>query len=72
MTRAEHLKWCKDRAFELADQGDVIGAWGSFLSDMRKHPETEDHMALPLGMMLMAGGHNRTPDEMRRFIEGFN
>jgi hypothetical protein len=72
MTREEHLKWCKERALEICDQGDVDGAWGSFLSDMRKHPETENHTALTVGMMLLAGGHNKTPDEMRRFIEGFN
>lgn len=72
MNRSQHLQWCKDRAYEIIGQGDIPGAWASFASDMAKHEETESHMALPLGMLLLAGGHNKTPDEMRRFIEGFN
>jgi hypothetical protein len=52
--------------------GDVRQAWASMVSDMRKDPATENHPALELGMMLLRGGHNSTPDEMRKFIEGFN
>lgn len=72
MTRAEHLQWCKDRALEYLGQGDITGAWASFLSDMRKHEGTRDHSALQLGMMLLMNGHNNTVAEMQRFIEGFN
>lgn len=73
MTRTEHLQWCKDRAFEILDNGGDAGeAYASFVSDMGKHPETENHMALNMGVMMMLGGHYNTPDEMRRFIEGFN
>lgn len=42
------------------------------LSDMGKHEETKDHVALPLMVMMAAGGHLRSTYEMRRFIEGFN
>lgn len=73
MTRAEHLQWCKDRAFEILDNGGYPGeAYTSFVSDMRKHPETENHIALNMGVIMMLGGHCSTPDEMRKFIEGFN
>ena len=72
-TRSEHLQWCKDRALEILDEsGDVGQAYASFASDMRKHPETENHSAIELGVMMMFGGHLSTPDEMRKYIEGFN
>lgn len=72
MTRSEHLQWCKERALEYIDSGDISGAYASMTSDLKKHPETEGHTAIMLGMMLMLGGHLNTPNEMRKFIEGFN
>lgn len=71
-TRAEHLAWCKKRALEYCDAGDVAQAFSSMGSDLGKHPETENHSAIQLGMMLLMGGHLNTPGEMRKFIEGFN
>jgi hypothetical protein len=41
-------------------------------SDLRKHPETEDHSGVMLGTMLMMGGHLGSAHQMREFIEGFN
>lgn len=41
-------------------------------SDLRKHPDTEDHAGVQLGMMLMVGGQLNTPAEMRKWINGFN
>ena len=72
MTRAEHLQWCKDRALEYVDLGDLQNAWGSMASDLGKHEETKNHAGIELGMMQMLGGFLNTPKEMRRFIEGFN
>lgn len=71
-TRAEHLKWCKTRALELVDLGELIQAYTSMMSDMRKHPSTADHAGLDLGMSLLLNGHLATPKQMREFIEGFN
>jgi hypothetical protein len=71
-TRAEHLAWCKQRALEYCDAGDTSQAWASMVSDLRKHPETEKHAAIELGMMMLMGGHLSTTGEMRKFIEGFN
>ena len=71
MTYSEHLQWCKERALEYCDMDD-IGAWASFVSDMKKHPETANHSALELGMMMLMAGHLSTPDKMRKFILGFN
>lgn len=72
MERSEHMKWCKDRAREIAVSGDIAGAYASMVSDLRKHPETEGHQAIELGMMLMIGGHLSSKDEMVEFIDGFN
>ena len=71
-TRQQHLDFCKKRALAYVDAGDTKQAFDSMASDMQKHPETAGHAAVQLGFMLMMGGHLDSPDEMRRFIEGFN
>jgi len=71
-TRAEHLQWCKDRALKYLDQNDTNQAFASFMSDMSKHEETEHHLALEMGTMLLLGGYLSTIHEMRKWIEGFN
>lgn len=77
-TRAEHLAWCKQRALEYLDTGDLNNAFASFISDMNKHAETREHMNNPGVVMLrdqvfraMTTGRI-TPDQMRRFINGFS
>jgi len=72
VSRSEHVAWCKQRALELVDAGDLNGAFASMGSDLNKHPETQNHPACELGMMLLVGGFLGTPVEMRKFIEGFN
>ena len=72
MTREDHLQWCKKRALEYVDMGDLNQAYASMLSDMRKHKETENHVALELGLMMMMGGHLSSLEKMRDFILGFN
>ena len=72
MTREEHLAWCKKRALEYLDKGDVENAIASMMSDMQKHDETK----LISGSMLSAMGLviviSRDPQAARRYIEGFN
>jgi len=46
MNRQGHLEWCKKRAIEYVDNGDLNNAFASFQSDMGKHNETANHMAL--------------------------
>ena len=72
MTRKEHLEWCKKRALEYVDMGDSSQAYASMLSDMRKHEETANHVALELGVMMIMGGQLSSPEKMRDFIVGFN
>jgi len=72
MTRAEHLVWCKARALEYVDAGDLNQALASMCSDLGKHEETKNHVGQELGLMQMAAGFLGTPQKMRKFIEGFN
>jgi hypothetical protein len=71
-SRAEHLEWCKKRAYQYCDMGDVNQAFASMGSDLGKHPETANHAAIQLGLMLLMAGHLSTPEKMREFIRGFN
>lgn len=69
-TRKEHLDWCKQRALEYVDDGDLVNAVNSMMSDIRKHPETNGTWGL---MMLGMYDANRGDVEaVRRWINGFN
>lgn len=72
MTREQHLEWCKKCAHEYLASGDVQNAYASMASDLNKHPETEGHPAISLGMMMLMSGHLSTLREMEKFIDGFN
>ncbi len=71
-TRQEHLKWCKQRALEYVDMGNLGQAWASMCSDLGEHPETAGHVAIKLGTVMMSNNHLSTPHKMRDFICGFN
>lgn len=70
--RTEHLEWCKQRALEYVNLGDLQQAFASFQSDMTKHPETIGHLALELGTLLLLGGQLSTAKQMQDWIIGFN
>ena len=71
-TRQQHLAWCKERALEYCDKGDLTNAWASMVSDLNKHPGTQGHSGVEIGTLLMFSGGLSTVPEMRKFIEGFN
>lgn len=72
MTRQEHLDWCKKRALEYLDAGDIPNAVTSMLSDMQKHPDTKLGAASPLNILGMMAIRDNDHAGARRFIEGFN
>jgi hypothetical protein len=85
MTREEHLQWAKERALKYCDNKQPLAAWISFRSDMSKHGETRNHIALPMGDEMFSFFlqspesveaiqimNNPGPFNIRRFIEGFN
>ena len=71
-TRDEHLAWCKRRALEYVEAGDLVNGFASMASDLEKHPGTQGHIGIQLGLMEMMAGLLTTADQMRRFINGFN
>ena len=72
MTRNEHVEWCKQRAIEYLEHGDVMQAFASMGSDLNKHPDTKDHPGVTIGMQLIMIGNLSTVPEMRHFIDGFH
>jgi len=72
MTRAEHLQWCKNRAMEYVNAGDAQQGLTSIMSDLRKHPETESHAGIQLGMIMLMGNQLNNITDAEEFINGFN
>jgi len=71
MTRDEHIEWAKQRALEYIERGEIKEGITSMSSDLTKHPETEKHPGIDLGVMLMVTGKFHQLGEAKRFIEGF-
>ncbi len=69
-TRAEHLAWCKTRALQYVDAGDLQQAFASIGSDIEKHDETRGHTGVRLGFVELMDGGLETPEKMRAWIEG--
>lgn len=72
MDRAAHLAWAKARAQEYVDRGDTSQAFASLASDLSKHPQTQGHAGIELGMMELLSGRLSTAQQMREYIAGFN
>jgi hypothetical protein len=72
-TREEHIEWCKKRAIiEMDFTGEPSQGIISMMSDLRKHPETENHSGIQLATGLMMMGQLKTRQEVINFINGFN
>lgn len=71
-SRADHLEWCKTRARVYIESGDYNQAFSSMVSDLGKHPETADHIAISMGMQMLVAGLMSTQAEITRWVEGFN
>jgi Tfp pilus assembly protein PilF len=69
-SREEHLQWCKQRALNYLDQGDIDNAVAAMTSDLSKHPEMEplNWALISLGMIYVA---QQDRDGARRWIEGW-
>jgi hypothetical protein len=69
-TRDEHLAWCKKRALEYLDRGEIVNAIASMGSDLTKHEELKN-IGLNMGPMGLFYAMNGDFDGARRWIEGF-
>jgi hypothetical protein len=71
VTRDEHLAWCKKRALEYVNLGDLARAVANMASDLKTHPDT-DNPALnglaTIGMMYVTDGDKAA---VHRWIESF-
>ncbi len=70
MNRQEHIQWCKDRALEYVELGDLTNAVASMSSDIEKHDETKGHSGALLGVMELLGSPSQ--ESIKRWINGFN
>ncbi len=70
MERAEYIEWCKVRAREYMDTGDLTNAVASIASDMDKREDTKVPAAIIMFGMMAVSNYDR--DGVKRFIEGFN
>lgn len=71
MTRDEHLAWCKERALDYVDIGELGNAVASMGSDLNKHEDTRNPAndgLLMLGLMYVM---DNDAAAVRRWIEGF-
>jgi hypothetical protein len=71
MTRDEHIEWCKARAREYLDAGDVVNAIASKMTDVTQHPETTQVLSPTLTSFGMMAAQNNDLAAARRFVEGF-
>lgn len=72
MPRDDHLKWCKERPLLYLDDGKVMDAVTSMLSDLDKHPETKLSPGSVLSALGLHAAMSNDIGEARRFITGFN
>jgi hypothetical protein len=68
VTRSEYLEWCKVRALEYVQIGDLDQAYVVMISGLANHPETASHPDRELMASLKSKGLLRTAGEMTRFI----
>lgn len=75
MTRQEHMDWCKKRAMEYVEQGDLLNGVTSMMSDLGKHPETAERAGgalAMLGLLALQQAQAGDRDGVVRYITGFN
>lgn len=74
--RAKHLAWCKKRALKHLETGDTPNAIACFISNLGKQEETAamrgSEVFRRLWEDLIWRNNSSKPDEVRRWIEGFN
>jgi hypothetical protein len=74
-TRTEHLAWCKERALEYVELGELNHALVSFVSDLRKHDDTAETLRTLAPLFAAEGTAAVLAGDaagLRRMIEGTN
>lgn len=68
-TREEHLIWCKFRAHQYLDEGQISRAIASIQSDLQRHSATKNHQAIALASRLLIARRLGTIAEVQQFID---
>jgi hypothetical protein len=71
LTRDEHLAWCKRRALEYVNAGDLTHAVASMASDLKTHPDTDNPALNGLIMIAMMYVMDADKAAVKRWVEGF-
>jgi hypothetical protein len=72
MNVQEHIDWCKQRALEYVEVGDLANAVASMMSDLRKGPVMPDSgLLLGLYQIVLLDVQKGDKDAVRRWITGF-
>ena len=72
-TRAEYVKWCKDRAMDYVNRSDLLNGVTSMMSDMEKRDDTKLGPALThMGLLAAMEATRGNRDFVERFIIGFD
>ncbi len=75
MNRAEHMTWCKARANEYVNRGELVEGVTSMMSDLSKHDETKSSSGgamVILAVFTLQQAQNGNVAQVRRFIDSFN
>lgn len=74
MTREEHLDWCKKRAMEYVNKGELLEGVTSMMSDLTKHPDTASRSGplAVLGVFALQQAQSGDRAGVVRYITGFN
>jgi hypothetical protein len=71
----EHLEWCKKRAHEYVDRGDLANAVASMGSDITKHPEGPKKDSPTIAVLVLVAlldVTNGDTQAVRRWIDGWH
>jgi len=75
MTWDEHLEWCKKRAYEYVERGELLNAVTSMSSDVTKHPDGPKEGSPTVALLMLAGAlsaQHGDVREVRHWIDGWH
>jgi hypothetical protein len=71
LTRDEHLAWCKRRALEYVEAGDLMHAVASMASGLKTHPDTHNPALNGLAMIGMMYATDGDRAAVQQWLERF-
>ena len=70
-TRDEHIDWCKQRARERCERGDMLGALHSMGRDLTKHKDTKGHPWIHLWLSAVTPHKISSKADVLKFIDDY-